>query len=87
MYSKDIILKATTYINKYKGKPQTKCGFQLQFADSIYKLRIPLTVADSATAQFNDTNVLLFVCGFHKLFWIPQIQLRVPPIRLFFEQF
>ena len=62
-------------------------GFHLQFADSTYNLRIPLTVADSATAQFNDTNVLSFVCGFHKLFWIPQIQLRIPQIRLVLEQF
>ena len=74
MYLKDIILKATTYINICKGNPQTKCGFLIQFADS-------------ATAQFNDTNVLSFVCGFHKLFWIPQIQLRIPQIRLFFERF
>ena len=58
-----------------------------QNADSTYNLRIPLMVADSQTAQFNDTNVLSFVCGFHKLFWIPQIQLRTPQFRLFFEQF
>ena len=63
--------------------PLTICGFHLQFADSIYKLRIPLTVAVSATAQFNDTNVLIFVRGFHKLSWIPQIMLRIPQIRLF----
>ena len=48
MYLKDITLKATIHINKYKGNPQTKCGFHLQFADSTYKLRIPLTVADSS---------------------------------------
>ena len=41
--------------------PLTICGFHLQFADSPYNLRIPLTVADSATAQFNDTNVLSVV--------------------------
>ena len=87
MYLKDIILKATTHINICKANPQTKCGFHLQFADSTYNLRIPLTVADSATAQFNDTNVLSFVCGFHKLFWIPQTHLPIPQIRLFFEQF
>ena len=69
------------------SNPQTKCGLHLQFADSTYNLRIPLTVADSAKAQFNDTNVLSFVCEFHKLFWISQIQLRIPQIRLFFEQF
>ena len=40
------------------------CGFHLQFADSIYNLGIPLTVADSATAQLNYTHVFLFVCGF-----------------------
>ena len=67
--------------------PLTICGFHLQFADSTYNLRIPLTVADSATAQFNDTNVLSFVCGFHKLFWIPQIQLPFSQIRLFLERF
>ena len=64
----------------YALTPLTICGFHLQFADS-------LTVADSATAQFYDTNVLSIVCGFHKLFWIPQIQLRIPQIRLFLEQF
>ena len=87
MYLKYIIFKATTHIKIYKGNPQTKCGFHLQFSDSTYSLRIPLTVADSATAQFNDTNVLSFVCGFHKLFWIPQTQLRIPQFRLSFEQF
>ena len=63
------------------------CGFHLHFADSTYILRIPLTVADSATALFNDTNVLSFVCGFHKLFWVPQIQLQISQNCLFFEQF
>ena len=85
MYLKDIILKATTHINVCKGNPQTKCGFHLQFADSTYDLRIPLTVADSATAQFNDTIFFyhLFVdstncsgfrkysCGFRKLAYFP----------------
>ena len=56
MYLKDIILKATTQINICKENPKTKCGFPLQFADSTYNLRIPLTVADSATAQINDTK-------------------------------
>ena len=56
--------------------PLTICGFHLQFADSTCSLRTPLTIADSATAQFNDTNNLLFVCGFHKLFWIPQCIFR-----------
>ena len=67
MYLKHIILNASTHINTIKGSPQTKCGFHLQFGDYTYNLRIPLTVADSATAQFNDTNVLSFVCGFLKL--------------------
>ena len=67
--------------------PFTIWGFHLQFADSTYKLRIPRTVADSATAQFNDTNVLSFVFGFPKLFWIPQILLRFPRIRLFRSNF
>ena len=84
MYLKDTILKVTTHIIICKGDPQTKCGIHLKFADSIYNLWIPLTVADSATAQFNDTNNLSIVCGFHKLFWIPQIQLLIPQIRLFF---
>ena len=44
MYLKDIILKATTHINICKGNPQTKYGFHLQFADSTYNLRIPLTI-------------------------------------------
>ena len=87
MYLKDIFLKDTTHISICKRNPQTKCGFHLQFADYTYHLRIPLTVAGSATAQFNDANVLSFVCGFHKLFWIPQIQLRIPQFCLFFERF
>ena len=60
--------------------PLTICGFDLQFAD-------PLTVAGSATAQFNFTHVSLFVCGFHKLFWIPHIRLRIPQNCLFLERF
>ena len=67
--------------------PLTIYGFHSQFADSTYNLRIRLTIADSGTAQFNDRNVLSFVCGFHKLFWIPQIQLRIQQIGLFLEQF
>ena len=69
MHLKDINLKATTHINICKGNPQTKCGFHLQFADSTYNLRIPLTVADSATAQFNDTKCFI-IC-----LWIPQTDL------------
>ena len=38
-----------------------------------------------ATAQCNYTTVSSFVCGFLKLFWIPQIQLRIPQVRLFFK--
>ena len=57
-----------------------KCGF-------THNLRIPLLVVDSATAQLNDTNVLSFVCGFLKLFWIPPIQLRISQIRLFLSDF
>ena len=87
MYLKDIILKATTHINICKGNPPTNCGIHLQFADSTYNLRIPLTVADSATAQFNNSNVFLFVYEFHKLFWIPQIQLRFPQLRLLLSNF
>ena len=70
-----------THINKYVN------GTRKQNADSTYSLRIPLTVADYATAHFNDTNVLSFVCGLHKLFWIPQILLQIPQIRLFLERF
>ena len=55
-----------------KRNPQTKCGFHLQFADS-------------ATAQFNYTHASLFVGGFHNLFWIPQIWLRVPQVRIFLK--
>ena len=84
---KDIILNATTYIHICKRNSQTKCGFHLQFADSTNTLRIPLIVADSATAQFNYTHVLLFVCGLQKLFWIPQTRLRIPQIRLFWSDF
>ena len=67
--------------------PLTICRFHLEFAESTYKLRIPLTVADSALAQFNDTNVLSFFCGFHKLFRIRQTQLRILQIRLFRSEF
>ena len=63
---KDIILNANTNIHICKQNPQTKCGFHLQFADSTYTLQIPLTVADSATAQFNYTQCLI-VC-----LWTPQ---------------
>ena len=45
--------------------PFTVWGFHLQFADSTHSVRIPLTVAVSATAQFNNIHVSLFVCGFH----------------------
>ena len=64
-----------------------KSGFHLKFADSTYKLRTLLTVADSATARFNHTNVLSFVCGFHKLFWIPQIQSLVNKFAYFSSEF
>ena len=67
--------------------PLTICGFYLNFAVSTYNLRIPHTVADSATAHCNYTYVLLFVGGFHKLFWIPQKQVRIPQICLFLELF
>ena len=60
--------------------PLTICGFELHFTD-------PLTVAESATAQFNLTHVSLFVRGFYKLFWIPQIRWRIPQNRLFLERF
>ena len=48
--------------------PLTICKLLLQFADSTYNLRIPLGTVDSATAQFNETNVSSIVCGFHQLF-------------------
>ena len=32
--------------------PAKLCGLRLQFADSVYNLRIPLTVADSTTTNF-----------------------------------
>ena len=48
----------------------TICGFLLQVEDSTYNLRNAPTVADSAKAQFTFTIVLLYVCGFHKPFWI-----------------
>ena len=67
--------------------PLTICGLHLQFADSTYNLRIPLRIVESATAQFNNANVISLVCGFHKLFWIPQIQLRIPQVCLFLERF
>ena len=54
--------------------PLTVCGFHLH-------------VADSATAQFDYTRVLLFVCGLHKLIWIPQIRLRVLQNCMFLERF
>ena len=38
---------------KKKRVPLTIYGFHLQFAESTCNLRIPLVVADSATAQFN----------------------------------
>ena len=61
--------------------------------ESANKMRIALTIcvfhlhfADSATAQFNYTHVLLFVCGLHELLCIPQRRLRIPQLRLFLER-
>ena len=65
--------------------PYTICRLRLQFGDSAYSLRIPLTLADSATAHFNCTYLLLFVCGFQKLARIPQTLLWIPKIRLALE--
>ena len=45
--------------------PLTIFGIHLQFADSTNNLRTLLTVVNSATAQFNETNVLSFL-------WVPQ---------------
>ena len=43
----------------------------------LKQMRIPLTVADSATSQFNDTNIFSFICGFHKItYWNPKQQRR-----------
>ena len=67
--------------------PLTICGFHLQVADSTYTLRILLTTLDSATAHFNYTLVLLLVCGFHKLFRMPQILLWISQICLFWSNF
>ena len=73
--------------------PLTICGFHLHVADSTYNLQIPLTlriplrVAESATAHFNYTNVLLFLCAFHKLFRIPQVRLRIQKNRLLLERY
>ena len=39
--------------------PLTICRFHLEIAGSTYKLRIPLTVTDSSSAQFNDTGTTL----------------------------
>ena len=77
----------STHIHICKQNPQKNGGFYLQFANSIYMLRFPLIVAESATAQFNYTIILLFVCGFRKLFWIPQVRLRIPQNCLFSERF
>ena len=63
-----------------KQIPLTICGFHLQFADYTYSCGF----RNNSTY---DTKVLSIVCGFHKLFWIPQIQLRIPQICLFLEQF
>ena len=38
-------------LRKLMRAPITICRFRLQFADSAYSLRIPLTVADSATTS------------------------------------
>ena len=58
-----------------------------QNADSAYILWIPLTVADSAKAQFLFSYVLLFVCGYHKLFRISQILLQILQNHLLFSEF
>ena len=66
MYLKDIILKASTYINICKRNPQTECGFHLQ-------LRIPqqlnLTVLMFYYLFVDSTNCSGFrkySCGFRK---------------------
>ena len=53
-------------------------GIRNQKADSAYNLRVSLTVADSATNHFYYAYVLLFVCGFFKLFRISQTLTRIP---------
>ena len=75
---------------KFKWILQTKCGFHLQFAYSIKNLRIPFTVCRFRLQLRiqQQLNVVMhmsyyFCCGFHKLIWNPQIQLRIPQIRLF----
>ena len=67
--------------------PLTVYGFHLQFADSTCNLRISLTAVDSERAQSNYSNVLSFVCGFRKMFWIPQVQLQIPQNCLFWSDF
>ena len=59
--------------------PLTVCGFHLQFADSAYNY------------GFRNSSIQLYtcliICGFHELFWIPQIRLRIPQICLFWSNF
>ena len=75
-------------------------GFHLQFVDSTCNLRSPLAICEfhlqfvgSAyncglrISSCNYLHVLLFVCGFYKLFRIPKMRLQVPQVRLFFCNF
>ena len=56
-------------------------------------MRISLTMCEirlqlRTPQQPNLTiHIILFVCGFHELSWIPQLRLRILQIRLFLQQF
>ena len=84
---KDEILNAILHVYIYINVSSNRMRIPLTIFKLTYNLRIPQTSAESATAQFNYTSVFLFVCGFHKHFWIPQLRLRIPQNHLILERF
>ena len=73
--------------NEHVTRTRKKCEFHEESVDSICKLRSPFAVADLATAQFYYTHVLLFFWGFHKLFRVRQIPLRLSQNHIFWSFF
>ena len=66
-------LRKSKWIPQIYADSTNLCGFRLQIAENTYSLWIPLTTADSRRAYIYLTNILLYICGFQKLFRIPQI--------------
>ena len=76
------------YVNGIRNKmwiPLTTCGYNLQFADSIYSLRVPLTVPQ----QLNSTiymSLYLFVDSTN-CFWFRKYGCRFRNFAYFWSDF